>query len=362
MKITFLDMKAQYIELKEDLDKAYYRFMESGWYVLGEEVDSFEREFAEYTGTDYSVGVSNGLDAIVLALKALDIGVGDEIIVPANTYIATWLAVSQVGAIPIPVEPDIETFNIDPKKIETAISSKTKAIIAVHLYGRSADMTAINRIAKEYDLYVLEDNAQSQGAMHGGKRTGNLSDIGAVSFYPAKNLGAFGEAGAITTNSRELAEKVSLLRNYGSRKKYYNEVKGYNRRIDALQAAFLRVKLKKLDQWNQQRTIIAKEYSNNITNCTLPFWDSNAVWHQYVVLVEDRSLVQEKLGEKGIPTMIHYPVPPYLSDAYSDLGYKEGSFPITENIASYCLSLPIGPHMSLDECEYVIEVFNSTIN
>ena len=358
MKINFLDMKAQYLELKDDLDKAYYQFMESGWYVLGEEVDSFEHEYAAYTGTRYCVGVSNGLDAIVLSLQALNINPGDEVIVPANTYIATWLAVSEVEARPVPVEPSIESFNIDPFKIEQAITEKTRAIIAVHLYGRAADMSAINKIANKYNLFVIEDNAQAQGALHKKKHTGNLSDIGAVSFYPAKNLGAFGEAGAITTNSKKLAERVRLLRNYGSQKKYYNEIKGYNRRIDALQAAFLKVKLKKLDQWNKRRKEIANSYHTKIKGCILPKWDSDAVWHQFVIRVDNRDNFQQRLLTAGIPTMIHYPIPPHLSKAYKDLKYKKGDFPITENMANSCLSIPIGPHLSTEECSIIIDRIN----
>ena len=363
MKIDFLNLKAQYLELKTELDETYHRFMNSGNYVLGEEVLAFESEFAQYSGAKYCVGVSSGLDALCLALEVAGIGAGDEVIVPANTYIATWLAVSQVGAIPIPVEPDPKTYNIDSKLINVAITEKTRAILPVHLYGRPVEMEPINLIADKNGLIVIEDNAQSQGALYNGKYTGNLGDMGAVSFYPSKNLGAFGEAGAVVTNNKEYANQIKLLRNYGSQKKYYNEEKGYNRRIDALQAAFLRVKLRRLDKWNSIRKTIAKEYSNSLIGCKLPSMkNSDSVWHQYIIQIKNRDEFQRKLKDIGIPTMVHYPVPPHLSEAYSDLGFKKGSFPITEQIAKTCLSLPIGPHMSLQQCEYVIRGINTTIS
>ena len=357
--MQFLDMKAPYLELKEELDAAYFRFMNSGWYVLGPEVENLERMWAEYCGTQYCVGVSNGLDALCLGLEAGGVRPGDEVIVPANTYIATWLAVSQVGAIPVPVEPEEKTFNLDPTRIEAAITSKTTAIIAVHLYGMPADMDPIMRIAEKHHLFVLEDNAQSQGAVYHGKRTGNLGHAAACSFYPAKNIGAFGEAGAVTTNDPAIADRVKVLRNYGSRIKYHNEVKGYNRRIDALQAAFIAVKIPHLDEWNDRRRKIAAFYKSNLSHnakILLPVCGlEDSVWHQFIVRVENRDTVQSRLKERGIPTMIHYPIPPHLSQAYGEMGFKKGDFPITEKWANTFLSLPMGPHMPLADAEAVAE-------
>jgi len=357
--MQFLDMKAPYLELKEELDAAYQRFMNSGWYVLGPEVENFEKIFAEYCGANFCVGVSNGLDALCLCLEAGGIKPGDEVIVPANTYIATWLAVSQVGAIPVPVEPELRTFNIDPARIEAAITSRTTGIIAVHLYGTPANMDSIMKIAEKHHLFVLEDNAQSQGAVYHGRRTGNLGHAGAFSFYPAKNIGAFGEAGGVTTNDEAFADKVRVLRNYGSRIKYHNEVKGYNRRIDGLQAAFLAVKIPKLDEWNARRRNLAAQYFDglrNLKSILLPQVElEESVWHQFVIRTENRNEIQEKLKLNGVPTMIHYPIPPHLSAAYAEMGFRKNDFPITEKMADTFLSLPIGPHMSLDECNFVIE-------
>lgn len=357
--MQFLDMKAPYLELKEELDAAYNRFMNSGWYVLGPEVENFERIFAEYCGTKYCVGVSNGLDALCLGLEAGGVKPGDEVIVPANTYIATWLAISQVGAVPVPVEPEWRTFNIDPMKIEKAITPKTTAIAVVHLYGAAAEMAPIMKIAEKHHLFVLEDNAQSQGAIYQGKRTGNLGHAAAFSFYPAKNIGAFGEAGGITTNDPEIADKVKVLRNYGSRIKYHNERKGYNRRIDALQAAFLAVKIPHLDAWNIRRRKVAEYYFQGLSGIAaiqLPGVSlSECVWHQFIIQVENRDEVQAELKKAGIPTMIHYPIPPHLSDAYADMKFQRGDFPISEKMAETFLSLPIGPHMGMEECKSVVE-------
>lgn len=359
MKLPFLDMKAPYQELKRELDEAYFRFMESGYYVLGPEVEEFEKKFAEYTGTEFCIGVSNGLDAIHLALESGGVLAGDEVIVPANTYIATWLAVTHIGAKVVPVEPDPSSYNIDVSRIEEKITSKTKAIIAVHLYGNPANMNAVNELGRKYNLLIVEDNAQSQGAIYNGKKTGNLSNVAATSLYPAKNLGAFGEAGCITTNDSQIAEKVKVLRNYGSKVKYHNECIGYNKRIDALQSALLTIKLRKLDEWNERRRKIAERYKNEIKKGILPSADINgSVWHQFVIKMEDRNLIQKKLLNDGIPTMIHYPIPPHLSNAYSYLGYKIGDFPITESMADSFLSLPIGPHMTYEQCDMVIESIN----
>lgn len=351
MKIQFLDLKAPYIELKDELDEAYKRVMESGWYILGKECEAFEKEFANYCGTRYCIGVGNGLDALHLILRAYGIGEGDEVIVPANTYIATWLAVSYAGAKPVPVEPDEKTYNINPILIEQAITERTKAIIAVHLYGQPVDMDSINCLAKKYNLKVIEDAAQAHGAKYKRRRTGSLGDAAGFSFYPGKNLGAVGDGGAVTTNDPVLAEKVKILRNYGSRIKYYNEVKGFNSRLDELQAALLRVKLSKLDEWNERRKIVAHKYieglhnRNDIILPCVPEW-ADPVWHLFVVRFPERDELQSYLFKIDIDTLIHYPIPPHLSEAYANMGYKAGDFPITEQIAKSVLSLPIGPHVS----------------
>ena len=321
MSIPFLDLKAGYIELKEKLDLAYQRVMESGWYILGKEVGAFEIEFAKFCESKYCVSVGNGLEALHLILKGYSIGPGDEVIVPSNTYIATWLAVSYSGAMVIPVEADEKTFNLNPSLIEAAVTKKTKAIIAVHLYGQTADMDPINFIADKYNLKVIEDAAQAQGAKYKEKMAGSLADAAGFSFYPGKNLGAFGDAGAIVTNDNLLAERIQMLRNYGSRKKYFNDAKGYNSRLDELQAAFLREKLSVLEEWNRRRTRIAEIYLNAFSGSPqiiaphIPKW-SKPVWHQFVIRVEQRGKLQQRFEGKGIGTLIHYPVPPHLSGAY----------------------------------------------
>lgn len=356
--MQFIDMKAPYLELKEELDAAYFRFMNSGWYVLGPEVENFERLWAEYCGTRYCVGVSNGLDALCLGLEAGGVRPGDEVIVPSNTYIATWLAVSQVGAVPVPVEPEEKTFNLDPSRIEAAITQKTSAIVAVHLYGTPTDMAPVMNIAAKHHLFVLEDNAQSQGAWYQNKRTGSLGHAAAFSFYPAKNIGAFGEAGCVTTDDPEIADRITVLRNYGSRVKYHNEMKGYNRRIDALQAAFLAVKIPHLDPWNSRRRKIAEKYLEGLRDfpgVLLPQSKlEDSVWHQFVIRTERRDALQEHLKKVGVPTMIHYPVPPHLSTAYHEMGFRRGDFPIAEKWADTFLSLPIGPHMNPEEVDIVV--------
>jgi dTDP-4-amino-4,6-dideoxygalactose transaminase len=351
MKIPFLDLRAPYLELKDELDEAYKRVMESGWYILGDECEAFEKEFADYCGTKYCIGVGNGLDALHLILRAYGIGEGDEVIVPANTYIATWLAVSYAGAKPVPVEPDEKTYNINPNLIEQSITERTKAIIAVHLYGQPADMDSINALAKKNNLKVIEDAAQAHGAKYKGRRAGSLGDAAGFSFYPGKNLGAIGDGGAVTTNDPVLAEKVKVLRNYGSRIKYYNEVKGFNSRLDELQAAMLRVKLSKLDKWNERRSKVARIYLQELKNCNdliipyVPEW-AEPSWHLFVVRSQKRDELQSYLIKNDIGTLIHYPVPPHLSEAYADMNYKIGDFPITEKIAKSVLSLPMGPHIS----------------
>ncbi len=359
MKIPFLDLKSPYNELKEELDGAYHRVMDSGWYILGKEVELFENEYAAYCGTDYSIGVGNGLDALHLILRAWDIGPGHEVIVPSNTYIATWLAVSYAGATPVPVEPDKLSCNIDSELIEQAITDKTRAIMPVHLYGQPADMEAILHVAEKYDLKVIEDAAQSQGALYKGRRSGSLGHAAGHSFYPGKNLGAFGDGGAVTTNDDQLAERVQALRNYGSKKKYYNDYKGFNSRLDEMQAAFLRVKLKKLDEWNERRRVIAKYFLNelkDIPDLILPSVIDSAepVWHLYVIRHPHRDQLQHKLSLEGIGTLIHYPVPPHLSEAYADEGLALDSMPIAEEMAATVLSLPIGPHLSKDQAQQIV--------
>jgi len=359
-KIAFLDMKSSYQELKDELDTSYLRVMDSGWYILGGEVESFEREFADYVGAKHCVGVGNGLEALQLILMAWGIGTGDEVIVPANTYIASWLAVSYTGAVPVPVEPDPATYNIDPERIDEAITPRTKAIMPVHLYGQPVEMEIIWKIAERHGLRIIEDAAQAHGGWYQDRMAGNLGDAAGFSFYPTKNLGAIGDAGAVVTNDDALADKVRVLRNYGSRKKYYNEVRGHNSRLDPLQAAFLRVKLGHLDEWNRHREQIASHYLDglrNIPDLGLPHVPSSVVpvWHVFIVSHPERDLLQEYLGEQGVGTLIHYPVPPHLSEAYQDLGYQTGDFPITEKMANTILSIPMGPHLSLEDADYVIE-------
>jgi len=362
MKVPFQDFHQPYVELKEELDAAYRRFMESGWFVLGKETEAFESEYAAYCGSAFTVGVANGLEALHLALLALDVKPGDEVIVPSNTYIATWLAVSQIGAIPVPVEPSVETFNIDPLKIEAAISKQTKVILAVNLYGQPCDYDQILEIARNHSLKVVIDNAQAHGARYDDRVVGGLADLECHSFYPSKNLGAYGEAGAVSTNDPELAEKVRVLRNYGSRVRYHNEVVGFNSRIDELQAAFLRVKLRKLDDWNERRRRIASIYCAELSGHAslelpmIPDW-ATPVWHLYVIKHPRRDELQKHLAERGIQTLIHYPIPPHLSGAYQAWREVHANIqlPVAEDLASRILSLPIGPHLSEEQASYVVE-------
>jgi dTDP-4-amino-4,6-dideoxygalactose transaminase len=364
VKVPFLDMANPYEELKAGLDEAYFRFMRSAWYVLGREVEAFEQEFAAYCGTKHCIGVGNGLEALHLILRAYDIGEGHEVIVPSNTYIASWLGVSYAGATPVPVEPDPRTFNLDPSLIEAAITPKTKAIMPVHLYGQPADMDPIMSIARKHGLKVIEDNAQAQGARYKGRRTGALGDAAGHSFYPGKNLGAFGDAGAVTTDDAELADRVRTLRNYGSKKKYYNDFKGYNSRLDEMQAAFLSVKLKKLDEWNDRRRAVAAGYLAGLrgaSGLTLPYvpeW-AEPVWHLFVVRHGQRDILQQRLAKAEVGTLIHYPVPSHLSGAYADAGWKKGAFPIAEGLADTVLSVPMGPHLPKEQAAYVVAELNS---
>ncbi len=356
MKIPFNDFASPYQELKVELDGAYTRFMQSGRYVLGQEVEAFEQEYAAYCGTKYCVGVANCLDAMHLVLRAWDIGPGDEVVVPSNTYIATWLAISHAGATPVPVEPDARTYNLDPHRIEAAITSRTKAIMPVHLYGQPADMDPVMEIANKHGLKVLEDVAQAQGAAYKGCRTGSLGHAAGHSFYPTKNLGAFGDGGAVTTNDAGLADRVRLLRNYGSKQRYYNEVIGYNSRLDELQAAFLRVKLRHLDEWNERRAKIAAIYLAQLPTAgcqlpTVPAW-AQPVWHLFVIRHPQRDALQQKLAAAEIDTLIHYPVPPHLAGAYAGR-YAADTLPLAEHLAATVLSLPLGPHFSEAQAAYV---------
>ena len=356
--IPFLDLGAAYRELKPEIDAAVSRVLESGWYILGSEVEAFESEWAAYCEAKHAVGLANGLDALTLALRALDIGPNDEVIVPSNTYIATWLAVTGVGATPVPVEPDVATHNIDPARIEAAITSRTRALLPVHLYGQPADMDPILDIASRQGLRVIEDAAQAHGARYKGKRIGAHGDIVCWSFYPGKNLGALGDAGAITTNDTALAERVALLRNYGSRQKYVNEAAGVNSRLDPIQAAVLRVKLGALDEWTERRRSVATAYTKGLAESGLilphvPDW-ADPAWHLYVVRTSDRDALQDRLTEAGIGTLVHYPIPPHMQKAYADMQILPDAFPLARDLASEVLSLPMGPQLSLDQVQDIV--------
>lgn len=351
MNIPFLNFEPMHNEVHDELQAAFNTVLKSNWFVLGNHVNQFETEYADFNQVKHVIGVSNGLDALHLSLLALGITKGDEVIVPSNTYIATVLAVSYVGATPVFVEPNIETFNIDVEKIEAAVTKKTKAIMPVHLYGQACQMDKIQELAVKYNLFIVEDNAQSQGASYNGKMTGTFGHVNGTSFYPGKNLGALGDAGAVTTNDEELAIKIRVLRNYGSNKKYFNETIGYNMRLDELQAAFLSVKLKQLAKWTAQRQEIAfhyNEFLKDIPGLILPKTAENAThsYHLYVIRTKNRDELQKHLTDNGIGTMIHYPIPPHLQEAYSHLGFKRGDFPIAEELADTMLSLPMWPGMS----------------
>lgn len=361
--IPFLDLKSAYTELKPDIDKAVTSVLESGYFILGPQVEAFEAAFAAFHEVKYCVGLSNGLDALHMSLLALNVGPGDEVLVPSNTYIATWLAVSYTGATPVPVEPDESTYNMDPARIEAAITPRTKVILPVHLYGQPADMDPIREIAQRYNLRVLEDAAQAQGARYKDNYVGGTADIAAWSFYPGKNLGAMGDAGAITTNDAELADKVRILRNYGSRVKYVNEVTGFNARLDEIQAAVLSVKLAKLQEWNDRRRKIAAFYLENLQGLDLilpvvPTW-ANPVWHLFVVRHSHRDELQKYLHQSGIGTLIHYPIPPHLQQAYSSLKLPQGSLPISEKIHQQVLSLPMGPHLTEAQAGEVVQALRN---
>lgn len=363
MSVPFLDLSAAYLELKAEIEAAVLASLRTGWYIGGQEVETFEHEFAAFTDSRYCVGVANGLDALHLALRAMDIGPGDEVIVPSNTYIATWLAVSQCGATPVPVEPLETTYNIDPSRIEEVITPRTKVLIPVHLYGQPSDLDPILSLAHEHGLRVLEDAAQAHGARYKGKRIGGHGNAVAWSFYPGKNLGALGDAGAVTTNDPAIADRIRLLRNYGSRVKYVHEVQGYNSRLDPVQAAVLRVKLKVLDAWNARRDKVAVRYTaalakSNLILPTVPAW-AEPVWHLYVVQSSQRDTLQKALGDAGIGTLIHYPIPPHLQQAYTQMGFPKGRFPIAERLAAQMLSLPIAPQLNNANIEAVITALNA---
>lgn len=358
-EVRFLDLQTPYVELKDEIDSAIRRVLQSGQYIGGAEVEGFESEFADYCGAGYCVGVANGLDALTLALRALGLGAGDEVIVPSNTYIATWLAVSAVGATPVPVEPDPQTYNIDPEQVERAITPRTKAILPVHLYGQPADLDPIIRLARERGIAVVEDAAQAHGAGYKGRRVGAHGDIVCWSFYPGKNLGALGDAGAITTNRADLAHRVRILGNYGSHKKYVNDVQGANSRLDPIHAAVLRVKLDHLDDWTERRRVIAATYTETLKGSGLilphvPDW-ADPVWHLYVVLGPAREALQSRLAAAGIGTLIHYPIPPHMQKAYAELGLKADDLPIARKMADELLSLPMGPHLSTEAVRHIVE-------
>jgi dTDP-4-amino-4,6-dideoxygalactose transaminase len=354
-RIPFLDVPAIYAELHEELDAAAQRVMASGAYILGPEVTAFEEEFAAYCGTSYAVGVGSGLEALRLILLAMGIGPGDEVIVPSNTFIATWLGVSQAGATPVPVEPDEATHNITAAAIEPALTERTRAIMPVHLYGQPADMDPIIALGRERGIPVVEDAAQAQGATYRGRRAGSLGEAAAFSFYPGKNLGALGDAGAVTTNDEGLAERLRMLRNYGSKRKYHHDLPGLNSRLDSLQAAFLRVKLRHLDEFNARRRAIAALYleglPDGLTLPAVPDW-AEPVWHLFVVRHARRDELQAALAEAGVDTLIHYPIPPHRSGAYTD--YADFQLPLAERLADEVLSLPIGPHLASQDAERVV--------
>jgi dTDP-4-amino-4,6-dideoxygalactose transaminase len=360
--ISFLDLKLLNQQYREEIKKEMERVLESGWYILGSEVEVFEQEFANYCGVKHCIGVANGLDALTLIIKAYGFGRGDEIIVPANTYIASILAISANGVTPVLVEPDSESYNINHKLIEEKINERTKAILAVHLYGQCANMTEINQIANKYNLKVIEDAAQAHGAIYKGKRTGNLADAAGFSFYPGKNLGALGDGGAITTNDDELAFILRALRNYGSHKKYENLLKGVNSRLDEIQAAVLRVKLRYLDEDNHKRREISKFYLSEINNSKLVLPkiahgnDDSHVWHLFVVRSKNRNDLQTFLQENGVQTMIHYPVPPHKQGAYIE--WKNHNYPISEQIHKEVLSLPMSPIMSKEDLTKISNLIN----
>lgn len=369
MQVPFYSFKFQNALIKKEILTAVEKVVDSEWYILGESVKNFEQEYAAFNQVKHCIGVGNGLDALQIALKALGIQKGDEVIVPANTFIATWLAVSALGAVPVPVDPHPATYNLDAGSLESAVTARTKAVIPVHLYGQACEMESIMAAAKKHRLYVVEDNAQAQGAAYQGKMTGSFGQINATSFYPVKNLGALGDAGAITTDDEQLAAKVRMIGNYGSVRKYYNEVIGQNSRLDELQAAILSVKLPKLMGWTRERVAAAQCYLENLQglgDLQLPETAPGAthVYHLFVIRSRHRDALQSFLAGRGIETLIHYPVPPHLQKAYRALGFSKGAFPIAEQMAQSCLSLPLYPGLKEEQIMYVCEAikrfFHST--
>ena len=357
MNVPFHDLSRLHATIRDQLDAAYQRVMDSGWFIMGPELEAFEIEFARYCEVKHCIGVGNGLEALYLILKSYEIGPGDEVIVPSNTFIATWLAVTHCGGRPVPVEPDLNTHNIDPKLIGNAITSRTRAIIPVHLYGQPADMDAINEIASRHNLIVIEDTAQAQGARYKGRRVGSLGHAAGTSFYPGKNIGALGDAGAVLTNDDFVADRIMHLRNYGAKLKYKHDILGYNSRLDEIQAAFLRVKLAKLDTWNQKRRSIAEHYNMALQDSSyiLPISpvDSESVWHLYVIRSIKRDQLQKHLTNHGISTIIHYPIPPHKQDCYSC--FDRIDLPITELLSEEVLSLPMSPILEHEEIDHVVD-------
>jgi dTDP-4-amino-4,6-dideoxygalactose transaminase len=355
MQVPFLDLGRLHQSIRAPLDAAYHRVMDSGWFIMGPELEAFETEFAQYCEVKHCIGVGNGLEALHLLLRAYGIGPGDEVIVPSNTFIATWLAVTQCGAIPMPVEPDVNTHNIDPALIAAAITPRTRAIMPVHLYGQPADMDTINEIAAKHGLIVIEDAAQAQGARYKGRRAGSLSHAAGTSFYPGKNLGALGDGGAVLTSDDAIADKVRQLRNYGSKIKYQHDLAGYNSRLDEMQAAFLRVKLAVLDDWNARRREIADQYSSLLgtSGIALPYVPGYAepVWHLYVIRSKQRDALKAHLEQQGVSTVIHYPIPPHRQACYQD--FKGCNWPVAEALAEEVLSLPMFSALDATEVEHV---------
>lgn len=361
MKVPFSILERQYKMYQEEYETKVLEILRKGWYILGEETEKFEKEYAKYVGTKYSLGIDNGLNALVLAFRALNIGQGDEVVVQGNTFIATVMGITINGATPIFVEPD-KFYNIDIEKIEEKITERTKAICVVHLYGQATKMDKVLELCKKYNLKLVEDCAQAHGAEFNGQKVGSFGDIGCFSFYPGKNLGCFGDGGAITTNNEEIYKRIKMLRSYGSEKKYHHVEVGYNARLDELQAGLLRIKLSHLSELTKERENIAKRYLTEIKNplIQLPKLKENCthVWHLFVVKVEDRDKFQKYLEENEIGTVIHYPIPPHLSEAYRDLGYKVGDYLITEDYANTIVSLPLYNGMTREEIDYVIEKIN----
>ncbi len=358
MNVPILDLKPAYEEIRGELDAAYHRVMESGWVLLGKELAAFEEEYAASVGVAHCVGVANGLEAMQMILMARGIGAGDEVIVPSHGYIATWLAVTHAGARPVPCESDSQTYNLDPARLAALVTPRTKAILPINLYGQPAAYEAIHAVAAKHGLFVLEDAAQSHGARTRGREAGALGHAAGVSFYPSKNLGALADAGAVTTNDADLANKIRHLRNYGSKARYHNEYLGLNSRMSELQAAFLRAKLPHLATWNARRASLAKIYFEqlkSVGDLVLPFvpeW-AEPVWHLFVVRTMRRDALQAHLSAHGICTQIHYPIPPHLSNAYREAGWRLGDFPLAEKLAAEVLSLPISPHHTAAQVDYV---------